>query len=258
MSTFLPLIRLLIWRTLARDRLRTLITVLGVALGVAVTLAIRLANDGVLESFKGSLDHVAGKSRLQVSAGEPGFDETLFSGIAATPGIAKAVPIVQAVTPVAGRPGEALLVLGVDVLSDGVVRDYRGPTSVLDDPLRLLTDPDAILLTERYAGAHGPLRPGDSIRLFTPTGPKTFVVRGLLPEEGTARAMDGRIAVMDIAAAQLHFGKLGRLDRVDLVPSPGADLTRVAADVRAALPPHLVVERPETRNAQVERMLGSF
>ncbi|HEX7513179.1 MAG TPA: ABC transporter permease, partial [Candidatus Methylomirabilis sp.] len=151
MPPFLHVIRFLVWRSLARDRLRTLITVLGVALGVAVTLAIRLANDGVLESFKTSLDHVAGKSRLQVSAGEAGFDETLFPRIAATPGIAKAVPIVQAVTPIAGRPGEALLGLGVDVLSDGVVRDYRGPTSVLDDPLRLLTDPDAILLTERYA-----------------------------------------------------------------------------------------------------------
>jgi hypothetical protein len=68
-------------------------------LGVAVTLAIRLANDGVLESFKNSLDHVAGKSRLRVSAGEAGFDETLFPRIAATPGIAKAVPVVQAVTP---------------------------------------------------------------------------------------------------------------------------------------------------------------
>jgi len=35
---------------------------------------------------------------LTVSAGEAGFDETLFPRIAATPGIAKAVPVVQAVT----------------------------------------------------------------------------------------------------------------------------------------------------------------
>jgi len=257
MPPFLHVIRLLVWRSLARDRLRTLITVFGVALGVAVVLAIRLANGGVLESFKNSLDHVAGKSRLQVSAGEAGFDEALFPRIAAIPGIARAVPVVQALTPVAGRPGEALLILGVDVLSDDGVRDYRGSTSALDDPLRLLTDPDAILLTELYAKTRG-LRPGDSIRLFTPTGPKNFVVRGLLAGEGAARAMDGRLAVLDIAAAHLHFGKLGRLDRVDLVPAPGVDIARVAADVRALLPPHLVVERPETRNTQVERMLGSF
>ena len=80
MRAFVHLIRLLIWRTLTRDRLRTLITVLGVSLGVAVALAIRLANDSVLDSFRHSLDHVAGKSRLQVTAGESGFDETLFPG----------------------------------------------------------------------------------------------------------------------------------------------------------------------------------
>jgi putative ABC transport system permease protein len=257
MSTPLHLIRLLIWRTLTRDRLRTLVTVLGVSLGVAVALAIRLANDSVLDSFRHSLEHVTGKSRLQVTAGESGIDETLFPRIAQTPGVAHAVPVVQAVTPIADRPDEVLLVLGVDILSDGSVRDYRGPTPELTDPLRLLTDPDAILLTEQFARTYG-LKPGDPIRLVTPTGLKPFIVRGLLADVGTARAMDGRFAVLDIAAAQLHLGKLGRLDRVDIVLEAVADQARVAAGLRAALPPHVDVSPPETRNAQVEQMLGSF
>ena len=257
MSAFLHLIRLLIWRTLTRDRLRTLITVLGVSLGVAVALAIRLANDSVLDSFRHSLDHVAGKSRLQVTAGESGFDETLFPRITGTPGVAHAVPVVQAVTSIAGRPGEVLLVLGVDILSDGSVREYRGPTPELADPLRLLTDPDAILLTEQYARTHG-LKLGDPIRLVTPTGLKPFIVRGLLADAGTARAMDGQFAVLDIAAAQLHLGKLGRLDRVDVVLDAAADPARVATGLRAVLPPYVNVAPPEARNAQVEQMLGSF
>lgn len=257
MTTLLTLIRLLLWRTVLRDRARSLITVLGVSLGVAVALAIHLANDGVLRSFSTSLDHVAGKTRLQVSAGEAGFDETWFSRIADAPGVAHAVPVVQTVTPVAGRPGEVMLVLGVDVLSDGAVREYRGPTAAIADPLRLLTDPDAILLTAHYAEAHG-LRVGDPIRLLTPTGPRRFVVQGLLADRGAALAMDGRFAVVDIASAQLNFGKLGRLDRVDLVLDATASPERVAAALRAALPPDLIVERPEARNAQVERMLGSF
>ncbi|MBI3084272.1 MAG: ABC transporter permease [candidate division NC10 bacterium] len=257
MRTFCHLIRLVAWRTLLRDRMRSLITILGVALGVAVVLAIRLANDGVLESFRNSLDHVAGKSGLQVSAGEVGFDENLFPVIAGTPGVARAVPVVQAITPVAGLPGEVLLVLGVDVLADAGIREYRGPTPELADPLQLLTEPDAILLTERFARAHD-LDVGTSIRLVTPTGPKPFVIRGLLRDRGTARTMDGQFAVLDIAAAQLHFGKLGRLDRVDLLPDEGADVDRVAAGLRRHLPPEVTVERPEARNAQVEQMLASF
>ena len=257
MAPIFDLIRLLLWRTVLHDRMRNLITMLGVGLGVAVALAIHLANEGVLRSFSSSLDHVAGKARLQVSAGEMGFDETWFPRIAGAPGVARAAPLVQAIAPVAGRPGEALLVLGVDVFSDGAVREYHGPTPALADPLRLLTDPDAILPTARYAATHG-LGIGDPILLLTPTGPKRFVVQGLLADQGPALAMDGRFAVLDIASAQLHFGKLGRLDRVDLVLAPGASPDRVAAALRAMLPPDLAVERPEARNEQVERMLGSF
>jgi putative ABC transport system permease protein len=257
MASIFQLIRLLLWRTILRDRTRSLITMLGVALGVAVALAIHLANEGVLRSFSAALDHVAGKTRLQVSAGEAGFDEAWFPSIVATPGVAQAAPIVQTATPVAGRPGELLLVLGVDVFSDGGIREYRGPTPALEDPLRLLSDPNAILLTAHYADAHG-LGVGDPIHLLTPTGPKTFVVQGLLADQGAALAMDGRFAVLDIASAQLNFGKLGRLDRVDLVLDPGASPDRVASALRAVLPPEIIVERPEARNAQVERMLGSF
>ncbi len=263
------LIRLVAWRAASRDRLRSVLTVFGVALGVAVVLAIRLANDGVLESFRNSLEHVAGKSRLQVTAGELGFDERLLPAIAATPGVASAVPVVQAVTPVLGQgptpeqapvaeeTGEVLLVLGVDVLADADVREYRGPTPEVEDPLRLLTEPDAILLTARFARAHG-LSVNDPIRLLTPTGPKRFVIRGLLAEQGAARSMDGQVAVLDIAAAQLAFGKLGRLDRVDLVLEEGADADRVAARLRRRLPPEVTVARPEARNAQVEQMLLAF
>ncbi len=251
------LIRLMAWRGVSRDRLRSLITILGVALGVAVVLAIRLANDAVLESFRNSLDHVAGKSRLQVTAGELGFDETLFPIVAGTPGVSRAVPVLQAITPVAGLPGEVLLVLGVDVLTDADVRGYRGPTPQLADPLQLLTEPDAILLTERFARAHG-FSVNGRIQLHTPTGSKTFVIRGLLADQGAARTMDGQFAVLDIAAAQLHFGKLGRLDRVDLLLDGHADPNRVAATLRQRLPPEITVERPEARNAQVEQMLASF
>lgn len=257
MRLTLRLIRLLAWRGLAADPARSLVTLLGVALGVAVFLAIRLANQAILASFEQSLEQVAGRSQLEVHAGEPGLDETLFPVIAAAAGVEAAAPLLQAITPVSGRPGEALLVLGVDVLGDAVVREYRGPTAEVAEPLRLLTDPDAILVTARYAQARG-LAVGDAILLVTPTGPRPFVVRGLLGAAGVGGGMEGQVAVLDIAAAQVAFGKLGRLDRVDLVLEPGADPDRVAARLRRDLPPGVAVRRPEARGAQVEEMLAAF
>ena len=251
------LARWLVWRPLSRDTGRCVVTIFGVALGVAVALAIGLANEGVLTAFRNGLDHVAGRTQLEVSAGEPGFDENLLPVIAETPGVASVAPVLQAVLSVPGATGDAVLVLGVDVLGDAAFRDYRGPSPDLAEPLRLLTDPDAILLGARYARARG-LRVGGAVRLNTPTGTKTFTVRGLLADQGVARTMDGHIAVLDIAAAQVHFGKLGRLDRVDVLLQPGAAPVQVIADLRRRLPAGVDVERPEARNAQVEQMLGSF
>jgi len=252
----LALIRLLLVRPLLRSRGRTLVTILGVALGVAAALAIRLANESVLESFRASLDHVVGKSRLQVSGGDRGVDELLLTAIGAMPGVATATPVIESLLPVAGRPGEALLVLGVDVLGDGKVRDYRS-VSTVEDPLALLTDPGAILLTSHYAATHR-LATGDTIRLLTPIGPKRYTVRGLLADQGAALTLDSQFAVVDIATAQLDFGKLGRLDRVDLVLAPGADPDQVAAELRRVVPPGVSVARPQSRNRQVEQMLDSF
>ena len=45
----------------------------------------------------------------------------------------------------------------------------------------------------------------------------TYVIRGLLKDEGPARVMDGSFALMDIAAAQLAFDRLGRVDRIDVM-----------------------------------------
>jgi putative ABC transport system permease protein len=63
---------------------------------------------------------------------------------------------------------------------------------------------------------------------------------------------------MDIAAAQLLFQSIGRLDRIELVTTPGRPLDDIVASVRAVLPPHLVVQRPAQRTKQVENMVWAF
>ena len=61
-----------------------------------------------------------------------------------------------------------------------------------------------------------------------------FVVRGCLKDEGPARVLDGNFVLMDIAAAQLAFDRLGRVDRVDVLLPEGADLQRDRSTAIAA------------------------
>src|SRR3989449_904147 len=63
---------------------------------------------------------------------------------------------------------------------------------------------------------------------------------------------------MDIAAAQLLYDRLGRLDRIDLVTDPTRPVEEVRRAVHALLPPGLTVKRPQQRNAQIERMTRAF
>ena len=61
-------------------------------------------------------------------------------------------------------------------------------------------------------------------------------MRGLLNPEGPAKTMGGNIAIMDYPAAQMAFGKEGRIDRIDVSLLQGEDLETVRERIRKALP----------------------
>jgi hypothetical protein len=55
------------WRV---HRLRVALTTLGIALGVAVFFAIRTGNATLLDSLRGTVEKLAGKATVEISAGE--------------------------------------------------------------------------------------------------------------------------------------------------------------------------------------------
>ncbi len=65
-------------------------------------------------------------------------------------------------------------------------------------------------------------------------------IAGLLATDGARR-----FAVMDIAAAQTTFDRLGRLSRIDLRLAPGADSAALREAIAATLPPGVVVTVPQ-------------
>jgi putative ABC transport system permease protein len=123
--------------------------------------------------------------------------------------------------------------------------------------LQLLVDRDAIVLSERFAQRHG-LQIGSRLVLGIGDQRLPLKVRGLLRAAGPARVLDGNFALMDIAAAQLAFARLGRVDRVDVRLSDPSRLDEAERAIAARLPPGLGVQRPARRGEQVEKMLAAF
>ncbi|HEX4922784.1 MAG TPA: ABC transporter permease, partial [Bdellovibrionales bacterium] len=239
---------------------RTVLTTLGICFGVALFVAIQIINHSTLASFKESIEAMAGKAQLTVSAGQAGFHESRLEEIEAVAGVKRAVPMVETHAYIATPDGgsETLVVLGVDLLKEQGVRDYKTTDEqVIDDPLVFLNQPDSIIVTHAFAQAHG-LKMDSKFDIGTALGKRTMTVRGLLTPEGPAKAYGGMLAIMDIDGARMTFGKEAKLDRVDLILKDGASPARVQAELVKKLGPGYTIDAPTGQTENMERLVKSY
>lgn len=238
---------------------RTTLTVVGVAVGVAAALAIYLANQTVFESFQRAVTRVVGEATIHISGAERRLDETLVERIRLHPDVQAVHPYLsQSVTlETADGDTRASMVWGLDLLDvlgrETGMRQASGDEEFSLDPL---LSPEAIFVDRELAAGLGVSR-GDPVTVHV--GPRRFgttVSRILTFSEDEARW--DSMAIMDIAAAQVHLQRLGQLDGVDVVTVPGVSVDRVIQELQVGLGPSVLVNRPSQRDAQVQRMLTSF
>src|SRR5277367_2483168 len=111
-------------RYFARHPALTALNIVGIALGVTVFLSVQIVNHSALESFRASVDIVAGKADLEVVGDGLRFDENAWPIVVNHPDIAAATPTVEDVASLTDYPGEYLQLLGVDVFSDAPLRTF--------------------------------------------------------------------------------------------------------------------------------------
>ena len=145
------LLRLISWPYFRKHILRTLLTTAGIVLGVAVFVGMHTANQSVLFAFNHTVDQIAGKTELQITAGETGFNEEVLETVQGATTVAGAVPVIEAVVDTGIAGAGSLLVLGTDMTGDRSLRDYdleAGDDAVIDDPLVFLAQADSLILTK--------------------------------------------------------------------------------------------------------------
>lgn len=259
MTILSNLLRFISLRRVRLQRAQTFLSVAGICLGVSAIISIGIINRSVLHSFEDSIVRVAGRAILQITGPQSGFPEGLLDRVQQVPGVEYAVPVIDANGILYGKKDRAIMVLGVDVLQDGNIRDYsiRDENAEIPDPILFLARPDSILITRELA-LREDIGIGQEVRIETVQGMRTFRVRGLLDPEGPAKAMGGSLAVMDIFGAQAAFGKEGRIDRIDVSILKDRDIGTVRERIRSALPAGFSVATPEGRTRQVETLLATF
>lgn len=256
----LQLLRLVSIRHLGLSPLRSVLTIFGVAVGVATLIGIAAINRAVLGAFRSTIDTIAGKADLSISAGQAGFDEEVLERVSKLPFVTHAAGSITHTLPVKGTPGERLLVMGVDLLDDGYFRNYEGAdrdVGNMSDDLEFLNSTDRMLVSERFAASHG-WKTGDTFSLVTPNGAQEFVIHGLLRETGPIKAFGGLVGVMYIGSAQVAFGRERRLDRIDVAIDPKTGVDAAKELLRTELGVQYEVARPDRRGQSVETMVRSF
>ena len=254
------LLRLISWPYFRRHVLRTALTTAGIVLGVAVFVGMHTANQSVLYAFSTTVDRIAGKTELQVTAGETGFDEEVLEKVQGASSVRVAVPVIEAVVDsrLAGQGN--LLILGIDMTGDRSLRDYdleSGDEAVVDDPLVFLAQPDSIMLAKEFADRNQ-LAIGSRVTLGTVEGDRQFTVRGVMKSSGLTSAFGGSLAIMDIYAAQKMFGRGRKFDRVDLALKPGVTIAAAQQELAALVGPGFQIDPPSGRGQQFEAMLAAY
>jgi putative ABC transport system permease protein len=115
---YLKIFYRLILRPLARERMRTALTIAAVALGVAVVLAIELAGDAAAGSFRSSVETLAGSGDFEVTA-TGGVPAEIFTQLALLPYPFKLRPRIEDYAVIAAN-NRVVPLIGVDMLPDAV------------------------------------------------------------------------------------------------------------------------------------------
>ena len=254
------LLRLISWPYFRKHILRTVLTTAGIVLGVAVFVGMHTANQSVLFAFNHTIDRIAGKTELQVTAGETGFNEELLETVQSAASVRVAVPVIEAVVDSRIEGEGNLLILGTDMTGDRSLRDYdleSGDEAVVDDPLVFLAQPDSLILTKEFADKNH-VSVNSTITLGTVLGDKTFTVRGIMKSSGLSSAFGGNLAIMDIYAAQRMFGRGRTFDRIDIGVTEGRAVADAQTELRGLLGPGFQIDPPSARGQQFEAMTAAY
>ncbi|MCW5838910.1 MAG: ABC transporter permease [Anaerolineales bacterium] len=259
-TPFAPSLLKVAWRYLLTHPLQSLLMLLGIALGVGVAVSVDIANASAAQAFELSTEAVAGRASHYISAGPLGLDEQSYVDLrrAGLP-----YPMAPVLSQLVTSPqlGEIpLQLMGIDPFAEQPFRSYfnaEDPDASAEVLGAFYVVPGAVLLSSPMAAQYG-LQAGDTLQLNVNGNLLPARVAGLLePRDNlSAQALQG-LLLADIATVQELSGRLGRLERIDLIlPTEGR--AAALATLEARLPQGAVILQSESRTQAVEQMTSAF
>ena len=234
--------------------------IIGVGLGVAMIVAIDLANGAANRAFSLSTETVAGKTTHQIVGGPSGLDEDIYVALRQQLGYRLSAPIVEGYVVAEELDMQPMRLLGVDSFAESPFRNYldNDSTGFADNNgfTAFIVQPNTVLLSAVLANQYN-LNVGDPIHIQAGGRRQTLQIVSVLKSDGKneQRGLDG-LLITDIGTAQEVLGKVGILDRIDLIISEGTQGEETLKRITAILPLGARVEQPT--DSAVEEMTAAF
>lgn len=234
--------RLLVLRRMRQTPLRAATTVLSIAAGVSLAVSITILIASIDRSLEDFGRQLAGPAPLRITGSNlrGGLPTDVVETAAGVPGVAQAVPMVQAIGRTQEEPGADLnpvLVLGIDCRVEALFGDF----GCNGEALAATVGPIAV----------GPEVPAADTVLRTDTGPVPLGEATVV--EALAGISGGRSVVLPLGLAQERFTRPGQVDVAYILLEPGAKAATVRAELQRAVgeqfPVRDAIEPPEGASA---------
>lgn len=246
-------------RYLLAHRLQVALAVLGVALGVAVVVAIEIAVGSAETSFEQATEILEGGTTDRIVGGTGGLPEEIWGLVRRDLALRRAAPIVEIADARVDASGLRVTVLGVEPIAEAALRPRLGAATgeTTADFAGFIAHSGAAVVGATLATELG-IGAGDRFGISVAGRPAELEVVWVLAagDDGQERAL-ARTIWVDIATAQRIGGRLGRLSRIDLILPAGAAGDRVRQELRARLPPGVVLES-SSRASQTAGATAAF
>jgi putative ABC transport system permease protein len=237
---------------LGQRRMATLLSLLAIVLGVGLGVAVQAIHEAALNEFGRGVRALAGDADLRIVGPASGFDETLLTQLLAHRAISEATPVVAVDAKLAGHE-QTLPLLGIDAFSLAQVAPRLLPRASENAGRLAILAEENVFLSAAALQTFG-LAPGERLEVQSGTRRIALHIAGDLPGIEAGQ----RLAVMDIAAAQLLFGQLGKLSRIDLKLRPDAPPEAVRQAVQDTLPAGVLVEAPDAAADQSGNLTRAY
>ncbi|NBV87875.1 MAG: hypothetical protein EBS01_16740, partial [Verrucomicrobia bacterium] len=223
---------------------RTILLLLLLALGIAVFLSMRLASRAAVSSFSNFAGILAHQSDAVISSPAGPMPEAILDSLRAQcrlagqpPGPVEIIPVVEtlcAQTPSADATQigarNSFSLVGVDLVAlqnfaiqaqldsrwFGPKKEEAAAPPGENSPENLLQKNNAVFCSSILA-QRLKLHPGDLLRVVLNDREVALEIAGIIPGRADQPAAPAGLLIMDLPALQALSGKIGLLDRVELI-----------------------------------------